>query len=602
MTLSQRDKLSKPLIDIMTEIEDELLRKIAKQLAADKNISDASKWRIRQLARAGQLKRESIEMIRSYSPLESEELYSALNEAALDEISYVDAAARAAIQQGYLNGSTNIPADRTAENAMKAYYRQAKSDINMVNTVMGYQASAAFCKAVNDVYGYVHKELSKGTAKVVMGSESLQTAIRETIRDLSVHGIPAFVDKRGHRWSPEAYVRMDLRTTLGNTANAAQWSRCDQFGINLITVDSHIGARPLCAPYQGRIFSRDGTFGVTVDGSGRQLEYAPLSSTSYGKPAGLFGINCGHSSYPFIPGINIQRYFPQDEAENAARYKEFQVQRKLEREIRAGKRECMMLRAAGDDEGYKKAALRLRTHREKYRVYSNQHGLSMHNDRTQVYGFDRSQSMKAVWAERKAQAKVLTSGNNGGTITSKLKAKGTLKNHDINDCFNTTNPKYGTGNTPNEQHKYTWNCQRCVNAYEARRRGYDVQAGARIENGDTLPNMRNANGWPAVYEGGHSGLVPIDGRTGTKIRQNIESQMSAYGNGARAIVRVRWQKGGGHVFIAEQVNGQTQFIDPQSGKRDVSYYFGNGMISVGYTHILRIDDKNFTDLIFDCLE
>lgn len=442
LTLTQKDKLSENLVNIMTEIEDEILHKIAKQLAADNNISDTSKWRIRQLARSGQLKRESLELIKSYSGIQSESLYDALQTAALEEVSNVDRAAREAIKNGLLNGSTDIPADKTAENALKAYYKQAKSDLNMVNTVMGYQASQAFVNAVNDVYGYVHKQLDKGTAKVVTGSESLQTAIRETIKDLSKHGIPAFVDKRGHHWSPESYVRMDLRTTLGNTANAAQWSRCDQFGISLISVDSHSGSRPLCAPYQGRIFSRDGTFGVTSDGSGKRIEYSPLSSTSYGKPAGLFGINCGHSSYPFIPGINIQRYFPVDPEENAARYKELQKQRQLEREIRAGKRECMMLQAAGDEEGYKKAALRLRTKREQYKVYSNAHDLSLHNDRTQVYGFDRSKSMKTVWAEKK----LLTWGNGDAIIGLKIQQ---FKTDLANGKVNTTIDK-------SQQNKHTY--------------------------------------------------------------------------------------------------------------------------------------------------
>lgn len=602
LTRQQANNLSDNLVGIMTEIEDELLRKIAAQIARDNDISDTSKWRMRQLARMGQLDKEALRLIKSYSRIQSDVLYDTLMNAALTEIGYVDAGMREAAAKGLISGDMTIPADRTAENALKAYYKQAQSDLNMVNTVMGYQATAAYTGAINNIYYAVHKDLDTGTAKIVTGSESLQSAIRQTIHNLSRNGIPAFVDRGGHHWSPEAYVRMDLRTTVGNTARAAQWSRCDNFGVSLIAVDSHPGARPKCAPYQGRIFSRDGSSGTTTDGSGRKITYSPLSSTSYGEPDGLFGINCGHSCYPFIPGVNFQRYFPYDPEENAARYKEFQTQRALEREIRAAKRECMMLETVGDKGGYQKAALRLRTQREKYRAYSNEHGLSLHNDRTQGYGFDHSQSMKAVWAQRKAQTKVLTSGNNGGTITSKLKAKGILKNHDINDCFNTTNPKYGTGNTPNERHKYTWNCQRCVNAYEARRRGFDVQAGARKESGDTLPNMRNAKGWPAVYEGGQSALVPIDGRTGSKIRQNIESQMAAYGDGARAIVRVVWQSRGGHVFIAEQVNGQTQFIDPQSGKRDVSYYFGKGMISSGYTHILRIDDKKFTDLIFDCLE
>ena len=385
----------------MTEIEDELLRKIAAQIARDNDISDTSKWRMRQLARMGQLDKEALRLIKSYSRIQSEVLYDTLMNAALTEIGYVDAGMREAAAKGLISGDMTIPADRTAENALKAYYKQAQSDLNMVNTVMGYQATAAYTGAVNNIYYQVHNALDTGTAKVVMGDESLQSAIRQTIHNLSRNGIPAFVDRGGHHWSPEAYVRMDLRTTVGNTARAAQWSRCDNFGVSLIAVDSHPGARPKCAPYQGRIFSRDGSSGTTTDGSGREITYSPLSSTSYGEPDGLFGINCGHSCYPFISGVNFQRYFPYDPEENAARYKEFQTQRALEREIRAAKRECMMLQAAGDKEGYEKAALRLRTQREKYRVYSNEHGLSLHNDRTQVYGFDRSQSMKAVWAERK---------------------------------------------------------------------------------------------------------------------------------------------------------------------------------------------------------
>lgn len=416
LTRQQANNLSDNLVGIMTEIEDELLRKIAAQIARDNDISDTSKWRMRQLARMGQLDKEALRLIKSYSRIQSDVLYDTLMNAALTEIGYVDAGMREAAAKGLISGDMTIPADRTAENALKAYYKQAQSDLNMVNTVMGYQATAAYTGAVNNIYYQVHNALDTGTATVVMGDESLQSAIRQTIHNLSRNGIPAFVDRGGHHWSPEAYVRMDLRTTVGNTARAAQWSRCDNFGVSLIAVDSHPGARPKCAPYQGRIFSRDGSSGTTTDGSGREITYSPLSSTSYGEPDGLFGINCGHSCYPFIPGVNFQRYFPYDPEENAARYKEFQTQRALEREIRASKRECMMLQAAGDKEGYEKAALRLRTQREKYRVYSNEHGLSLHNDRTQVYGFDRSQSMKAVWAEKKAK-KVKSappSGSSGG--------------------------------------------------------------------------------------------------------------------------------------------------------------------------------------------
>ena len=64
---------------------------------------------------------------------------------------------------------------------------------------------------------------------------------------------------------------------------------------------------------------------------------------------------------------------------------------------------------------------------------------------------------------------------------------------------------------------------------------------------------------------------------------------------ARAIVRVQWRRGGGHVFIAEQVAGQTRFIDPQTGSLDCSGYFGR--VKRNATYCMRIDDHKYTDLI-----
>ena len=88
---------------------------------------------------------------------------------------------------------------------------------------------------------------------------------------------------------------------------------------------------------------------------------------------------------------------------------------------RVSKRECMMLDAAGDKEGYTKAAQKLKTRREKYKAYCKQNDLLPQLERTQVYGFDRSQSSKATWAARKSSAAALTSAGNGGIIKHKEK-------------------------------------------------------------------------------------------------------------------------------------------------------------------------------------
>lgn len=430
MTREQYDELSAPLVRVLLDMEDDILREIAAQLSRDGDISDTSKWRIRQLARAGRFDKRAAAIIAGYSEVEDGQAMDAVLTAAETEIGYLDNAVQAANAAGLSEYFSDIPAEESALGAAKAFQKQAASDLNLVNTVMQYKAGSAYVNAVNAIYRDTAESrqgaldiMGKGAAKAVSGQMSLQEATRKTIRELAQKGIPAFVDKRGREWSPEAYVMMDMRSTLGNTARAAQNARCDEYNIQLIEVSSHMGARPLCAPYQGRIFSRDGSKGVTTDGVGGKIYYTPLSETSYGQPAGLFGINCGHVQYPFVPGINFQRYFPYPKEENDRRYMQFQQQRAMERGIRAAKRECMMLQETGDTEGLQKASLRLRNQREKYRAYCKETGLKQHNDRTQVYGYDRSKSAKTVWAERKAAGNALTNGSNSSIIKTREQTK-----------------------------------------------------------------------------------------------------------------------------------------------------------------------------------
>ncbi len=420
MTREQYDELSAPLVRVINDMEDDILRLIAAQLGRDGDFSDTSKWRMRQLARAGKLDKQAATLIAKYTGIQSDILAEAVEIAALTEIGYVDNAVADLQRQGFLAGVPDLPAEQSAMDAYKAFQAQAQSDLNLVNTVMQYKARSSFAAAVNAAYHESKKNrqaaldtMGKHSAAAVAGHMSLQEATRRCIHRLADKGIPAFVDKSGREWSPEAYVMMDMRSTLANTARAAQDMRCDEYGFKLIEVSSHMGARPLCAKFQGKIYSRDGSRGVTTDGAGGKIYYTPLSETSYGEPAGLFGINCGHVQYPFVPGCSFQRYFPYPEEENSARYRQFQQQRYLERRIRASKRECMMLNETGDKEGFAKASARLKNQRKQYADYCKDTGLKTHNDRTQVYGFDRSVSAKTTWAAKKAQKPLDKSGGNG---------------------------------------------------------------------------------------------------------------------------------------------------------------------------------------------
>lgn len=173
--------------------------------------------------------------------------------------------------------------------------------------------------------------------------------------------------------------------------------------------------------------------------------------------------------------------------------------------------------------------------------------------------------------------------------------------HDRQSDLLRTNPKYSSGV------EYRINCQRCVAAYEMRRRGYDVTAKSRPmvdgrpDRADKLPNRLDPEGWPHMFEDPE--LRPCSSTTGAKTKDKVEKQMASWGDGARAIVRVQWQKrygGGGHVFIAEQVDGRTLFVDPQSNNADCSHYFKS--VVKNQTFCMRVDDREITELIDKAVE
>ena len=199
------------------------------------------------------------------------------------------------------------------------------------------------------------------TGEVITGVSTRQAAVRSAILDMAQQGLTGFIDRAGHVWSPEAYVSMDVRTTCHNAAISAAFDRADQYGCSFVEVSSHAGARPRCEPFQGKIYDRNNTSGFIEDAYGNMIHYEPWSSTSYGEPAGLLGINCGHFVYPFTPKYSVQRNQPtQNKKENDRQYEESQQQRALERAVRQHKLAGSLLQAAGDADGADKEFSKVR--------------------------------------------------------------------------------------------------------------------------------------------------------------------------------------------------------------------------------------------------
>jgi hypothetical protein len=351
--------LADPIEGVYIRMVNELLVNIGRHITKPTWTHTAS-WEIQKLSEIGKLTQENAAIINKWikrMPQEVRETMEATRSEALDRL---EKQMEQAAQDGYI---TPPARDSTAQ-VLEDMAAQAIDRYNLVNTNMLNSSVEIYQQGILDVAQSVAEAeqknrdllaraeatqgiLNEAAASVASGTETRVQAVHRAIRRISDEGLTGFVDRAGRSWTPEAYVNMVTRTTVHNTAIQATRARMEDYNTQVFQVSSHAGARPLCYPYQGKFYSWDNTAGEIELGNGQRVRYEPLSSTSYGQAAGLFGINCGHYPIPVIPGVSIPHGADaiQPKEENDRLYAESQEQRELEREIRAAKRVVTM---AGD--------------------------------------------------------------------------------------------------------------------------------------------------------------------------------------------------------------------------------------------------------------
>lgn len=400
---------------VFQDLETLLMQNIIRHCQSYNQPIATDEWLLQMLAQIGQLTQENIQIIAQMTGLSQTAMERMLNETSEKALKEVEPALAYLTREGLAGKPVVLRKSKNVQETMSSMKRQTKSTLNLCNTTMLYKSKDAYKTLVNKVTADASEIANKQSfldrlnvhaTAATIGAESRQQAMRACIKEFVDKGIPAFVDKRGREWTPEAYVNMAMRNTAKNTADEVQTARCRDYGVNLIEIDSHSGARPKCAKDQGKIYDLNNNSGYTTDASGRKVRYYPWNSTSYGQPDGILGINCRHHKYPFFPGMSLQTYFPVEDQEASDRlYKQTQVQRALERNVRKQKRECMMYKELGDDEAFVQAAVQLKAKEAKLRSYvGDNEQLHRRKDREQVIGFDRKISVEAVAANKQYTA------------------------------------------------------------------------------------------------------------------------------------------------------------------------------------------------------
>ena len=405
MTILENQQAAEPIDMLYQDLEEVLMRNIIRHLRDYDQPIDSDEWLMKKLAEIGKLNQENLQLIARYSGISQTAAIRMLEAVAESVLGEVEPCFRHVVRDGLADVAVVADKSRNVKQVMKGLQEQTKKTLNLCNTTMLYKAKDAYQELVQETVEKAQEYLelmNRGATEVVSGAQARQQVLQQTIRRFNDKGIPAFVDRAGRNWTPEAYVNMAMRTTAGSVADQIQEARCRDYGINLVQIDSHPGARPKCARDQGKIFDLNNGEGETTDLRGKKIHYYPWNSSSYGEPDGILGINCGHHRWPFIPGVNAQRYFPtEDMDENNRLYRQTQNQRGLEREVRRQKRECMLFDELGDEEAFQQASKKLKEKEWMLSQYVKSHkDLHRRKDREQVVGFDKRIAAKAVAAGR----------------------------------------------------------------------------------------------------------------------------------------------------------------------------------------------------------
>lgn len=179
-------------------------------------------------------------------------------------------------------------------------------------------------------------------------------------------------------------MRRNIMGGLGLMQERISQQVHDDLGCDGWEITAHANSAPDHEPIQGKQYS--------------DAAYTALNSALRRR---IGTLNCGHAAFPVILGVNSPQYtqaelekFRADNEKGVTvdgvhytGYQATQMQRSLERAIRAQKRKVMVDEAAGDGEKLAQDKTKLTLLHQRYKEFSKAAGLRTQYERTEVAGF-----------------------------------------------------------------------------------------------------------------------------------------------------------------------------------------------------------------------
>jgi len=385
LTPDYLDHCTDDVVELCSKLENQIVRDITRRLLKTGHMTNTAAYQAAIAQQSGLLYADIIQRVSKLSGLSARQVRAMFEDA---ETACIAADNRIYIAAGL----------KPAVKLSPVIYRQLKAAAKKTS---GHLQNLTMTTASTSQSAYI-QAATMVEMQVESGAFDYNTAIRMAVKQVAQTGCTVSYPS-GHIDKIDVAIRRAGLTGVNQNMAELTLSYADEMGANLVRTTAHSGARPSHAVWQGRVFSR----------SGKSDKYPDfVESTGYGTGPGLCGWNCRHSFGPYLPGISPEIYLQKDlnrmnhatvtyGGEKIKYYDATQMQRSMERKIRATKRELAAYDEAGFKDDFAAASAKLKAQRDGLNDFCKQTKLLRQNEREQVLGYSHSQAAKAVWAFRR---------------------------------------------------------------------------------------------------------------------------------------------------------------------------------------------------------
>lgn len=371
MTDDKLENLIKPLVNIYSDLELELIKDIAIRLNTYDGIKGSLKWNMDKLEELGGFNKDNLKLLSKYSKKSQAEIKRILKSVGYDISAF--------------SNKKNIANDEILKNATSSLYNSVAiknivdETIKETNTIM----ETIQTKAIESAKKEYMQILTDSYIKVSSGVYSYDKVIKEALNKLAKEGITGTTYTNGTKLSLESTVRRDILTKCHQLSAEIEIQKAKESGTNLVYVTQHLGARirtkytkedyEAHCEWQGKVYM--------LDGSNEKYDNF-YEKTGYGELLGLCGVNCRH--HVFATDESKTHPAPYDEEENEKAYLLSQEQRAYERKEREYKKKIETMKILDDKEELKKLRQKKKSFDSRYDSFLKENDLQRDYNREYV--------------------------------------------------------------------------------------------------------------------------------------------------------------------------------------------------------------------------